>query len=125
MGLRDQARDDVGAILENATDFGQAISLTDPSDVTTEMVGHTTDISRAIDPESGMIVKGRQVYVKLRITSLPAGARPVAAGDLSVKPWRVSFPRITTAVVTQYMVVATDPDDSLGTIRLELKNYRA
>jgi hypothetical protein len=123
MSLRDQALADVGAILESTLDFGQAITLTDPAGTSTPMTGWSNDISTSIDPDTGALVKGRRVHVTLRIASLPAGPRPVAQNDKSLKPWLVSFPRITTAVVTQYAVIGTVPDDSVGSIIVELGEY--
>ena len=96
MSLRDQALLDVKGILEATSDFGQAIVLTDPAGATTNLTGLTGDIARAIDADSGAIVKGRTIHVTLRIQSLPAGPRPVAQNDALLKPWRVSFPRVTT-----------------------------
>ncbi len=125
MSLRDQVLVDVAGIVENSLDFGEPITLIDPLGASTAMTGFTGDISAVIEPDSGAIVKGRRVHVTLRIASLPAGARPVAGNDLGVKPWRVSFPRITTGTVTEYAVVGTDPDDAMGTIVLELGEYRS
>lgn len=125
MSLREQAVTDVKHILENPLDFGQVVTLTDPAGVATVLAGHTGDIARAIDPDSGLIIKGRSIHVTLAIPSLPAGPRPEVSTDpVANNPWRVSFPRITTAVVTQYAVVGTDPNDSLGHIVLELGNLR-
>lgn len=125
MSLRAQALADVGSILENTTDWAQPITLIAPDGSTTAMNGLTGDISRQIEPDSGAIVKGRTIRVTLRIESLPVGARPEATNDSAANPWRVSFPRITSAVVTEYAVVATDPDDSMGSIVLELGDYES
>lgn len=124
MSLRDQAVADVEAILGNTLDFGQdEITLIDPSDTSTIVTGFTGDISTSIDPDTGAIVKGRTIHVAVPISSLPAGARPAAQNDRSLKPWRVSFPRITSAVITEYAVIGTDPDDSMGAVVLELGEY--
>ena len=123
MSLRDQALLDAQGILENSQDFGEPITLIAPDGSTTPMTGLTGDISVMIEPDSGAIVKGRRVHVTLFIKSLPAGERPVSKRKLSEKPWRVSFPRITNSVVREYAVVATDPDDTMGTIVLELGEY--
>lgn len=124
MSLRDQAVSDVTAILKNTSDFGQEdIILTDPAGDTTDLVGFTGDISTTIDPDSGAIVKGRQLHVTIPINDLPAGPRPEAIRLRGSKPWLVSFPRITSAAVTQYVVIGSDPDDSMGAITLELGKY--
>lgn len=125
MSLRDQVLTDLRSILRNESDFGQAITLTDPSGATTAMIGLTKDISRAIDADTGVLVKGRTITVTVPIADLPAGARPEATHDTTVKPWLVSFPRITSAVVTGYAVIGTDPDDSVGGFVLELGNWNA
>jgi hypothetical protein len=126
MSLRVQANADVAAIIGNTDDFGQAsIDLVDPAGTATlGLTGLTNDITSAIDPDSGMIVKGRRVHVTLAITSLPAGPRPTAQNDLGAKPWLVSFPRLTSGTTTQYAVTGTWPDDALNSIILELGNYR-
>ncbi len=123
MSLRDQVLADVAGIVENSLDFGEPITLIEPDGTTNAMTGFTGDISAVIEPDSGAIVKGRRVHVTLRIASLPAGERPVVKNKLTDKPWRVSFPRITTGTVTEYAVVGTDPDDAMGTIVLELGAY--
>lgn len=124
MSLRTLAQSDAKAILEDTKDFGQAITLTDPAGVATAMTGFTGDISTIIDPDSGAIIKGRRLHVSLHISSLPAGPRPVAQNKSALKPWTVSFTRLTSAVTTQYAVIATDPDDSIGSINLELGQYK-
>lgn len=124
MSLRTRAEADARAILENTSDGGQAITLTDPDATPTVMTGFTGDVSTAIDPDTGAIVAGRTVHVSLAIASLPAGARPAAQPDATLKPWLVSFPRIVGGAVTQYAVVRSQPDDSLGYINLELGNYK-
>jgi hypothetical protein len=126
MSLRDRAVSDVAAILRNTLDGGQPITLTDPSDVATAgIIGWTSDVSSAIDPDTGAIISGRSVRVTIDVGQLPAGPRPKAQSDSSLKPWRVSFPRITTAATTQYAVTRSLPDDTLGMITIELGNWSA
>ncbi len=125
MSLREQIQADIGAILNNETDFGEAITLVDPDGATTPMVGLTGDISTVIDPDTGAIVKGRRLHVTVSTLDLPAGPRPEAQNDDTKKPWRVSFRRLATAVVTQYAVVASDPDDAMSAIVLELGEWAA
>ena len=125
MSLRDQVLADIAGIVESTTDFGEPITLTDPSGTATALTGLTGDISLAIDPNTGALVKGRRLHVTLRIASLPAGDRPVGQNNPALKPWLVSFPRITTGTITQYAVIGSDPDDSMGSIVLELGEYLA
>lgn len=120
MSLRAQQLADLAGIVGNSLDFGQDITLTDPAGATTDLVGLTGDISTSIDPDSGALVKGRTIHVTIQIADLPAGPRPATTNDRSLKPWLVSFPRVTTGAVTQYAVIASDPDDAVGTIVLEL-----
>ena len=125
MSLRAQAAADAKRIIENTLDFGQAnVDLVDPDGVVTSMIGLTGDISVLVEPDTGRIVKGQKIHVTLAISSLPSGPRPVALSGLSTKPWLVSFPRIETAIVTGYAVVAAWPDDTMSTIVLELGNYK-
>ena len=125
MSLRELAQADAKVILEDTKDFAQAITLTDPAGVATPMTGFTGDISTVIDPDSGAIVKGRRLHVSLHISSLPAGPRPVAQNNSALKPWLVSFTRLTSAATTTYTVIGSDPDDSMGSINLELGQYKA
>lgn len=125
MSLREQAAADAKLIIENTLDFGQSdVDLVDPDGVVTSMTGLTGDISVLVEPDTGRIVKGQKIHVTLAISSLPAGPRPIAVSGLNSKPWLVSFPRIETAVVTGYAVVATWPDDTMSTIVLELGEYK-
>jgi hypothetical protein len=123
MSLRDQILADLEGIIENASDFGQEITLTDPDGVATDLVGLTGDISTIIDPDTGMLVKGRRLHVTLKIQSLPAGPRPEAQSDTSKKPWLVSFKRVTSLASTQYLVIGSVPDDSMGAIICELGEW--
>jgi len=125
VSLRDQILSDLNGIIENTTDFGQPIVLTDPDGASTNLTGLTGDISTIIDPDSGMLVKGRNLRVTLKIQSLPAGPRPAAQPDRTKKPWLVSFPRITTGASTEYAVIGTTPDDSMGAIICELGEWRS
>lgn len=124
MSLRDQALLDVQGILEGPGGFSEEIDLIEPDGTVNPMTGFTGDITAMIEPDSGAIVKGRRVHVMLFTKSLPAGARPIARPKLTDNSWRVSFKRITTAVATTYAVVAVTPDDSMGTISLELANHK-
>lgn len=120
MSLRDQALADAQFALENASDFGQDINLIAPDGTVTPMRGYTGDITELIEPDSGQIVTGRSIHVMLFINSLPPGPRPVGIQDLNGIPWRVSFPNISSKVVKSYGVRATQPDDAMGTLSLEL-----
>lgn len=122
MNLRDLAALDAQRILESDADAAVAVSLIDPAGVITLMKGHTGDINALIETETGAIIRGRRIDVRLSILSLPAGPRPVAKTRQSEKVWRVSFPRVVTGFVTEYAVVGTSPDDSMGIIILELGN---
>lgn len=124
MGLREQAMADATAIVEDhLTGFGQPITLTAPDGSSTTVHGLTGEISAVIDPETGLLVRGRSAYAIVRITSLPPGARPVGVRDEAGKPWLASFGRATTGAVQHYKIVTTQPDDSLGDLVMELEPY--
>lgn len=125
MGLRDQALLDSGRIIESVVGFGQAVTLTNPAGVQTALTGLTGEIARLIDPDTGVPVSGRTVHVTLHMPSLPAGGRPQGVNDTSQKPWTVTMPNLVTGGNVTFAIVATDPDESIGQITVELSAYRA
>lgn len=125
MSLRDLALLDVGHILRDSVGgAGQALTLISPEGVETPLTGFTGDISRAFDPGTGMVVKGRTVHVTIPIADLPAGDRLEGETNDSRKAWRVKFTSVTTGVESYFKVYETDPDDSLGCINLMLEVWR-
>lgn len=123
MSLRAQAKLDAESIVRNTSDFGYDVTLTDPAGATTPLVGLTGDISTVIDPDTGTAVKGRRIHTTLAIADLPAGARPKAQNDDTLKPWLITFKNLVSQVDTTFAIVASDPDDTLGLINFELAVY--
>src|SRR5215510_13621929 len=89
MGLREQAKQDAQAILEDTSGFAWPVTLTSPAGVVTALQGFTTDVAQSIDPETGQAVSGRRASVALARASLPA--LPEAIADSSRKPWIATF----------------------------------
>ncbi len=119
MSLRQQAEADLAFILENTDDFGWDITLVSPSGVSSQLVGMSNDIGTVLDPQTGMMVSGRDVSVALRMSSLPAG---LPMGVLSGKPWTVTFKDPSLNSYT-FRVNRTLPDRTLGIIILKLDLY--
>ena len=64
MNLRLLAERDLGVILEDsATGLGWGIILTAPNGARHLFTGFSDDIAQVIDPETGVIVSGRQASV--------------------------------------------------------------
>ena len=128
MGLRELAEADLGRIIEDRDGgFGWDLVLTDPAGVSYPLVGSSTDIARAIDPETGQAVTGRFASVSIRIsTLLLAGATslPRAVADKSSRPWLVTFDDINGTSAT-FKVQASAPDRALGLLSLTLETYAA
>jgi hypothetical protein len=123
MGLRAQAAADAKAILEDsASGFGWPLTLTSPAGVATLLTGFATDVSESVDPETGVIVSGRQASVTISLLSLPE--LPTAVADAARRPWRVTFADVLLAALT-WKVVEVLPDRALGVVRLILEGYRA
>jgi hypothetical protein len=128
VGLRELAEQDLAVIVEDRDGgFGWDIVVTDPAGVNYTLVGLSTDIAQAVDPETGQLVTGRSAAVSIRISSLLlAGATslPRAIPDKGGKPWLVSFDDINGAPWT-FKVQHASPDRALGVLTLQLELYGA
>jgi hypothetical protein len=126
MGLRAQAAADAKAILEDSTSgFGWPLTLTSPAGVATLLTGFATDVSESVDPETGIIVSGRQAAVTLSLLSLQVAGVPLpaAVNEKTRRPWRVTFADVLLAALV-WKVVEVLPDRALGVVRLILEGYR-
>lgn len=126
MGLRQQADLDNAAIVEDAVGgFGWPVTVTDPNDVTAELIGLTTDIGYVIDPQTGQAVIDQKASVALRIASLTAAGMgmPRNVGDRASKPWRISFADINGTVFT-FSVLDAMPDRAIGLVVCLLQQYQ-
>lgn len=127
MGLREQAEADLAFIMEDRqTGFGWDIVLTSPSLVLyPQFTGFSTDISQAIDPETGLLISGRTASVALRLSSLYLRGivqLPQAIPDKNSKPWVVEFLDINGKPY-KFCVIESRPDRALGVLVLMLGAY--
>lgn len=128
MNLRQQAEADLQFILEdNPTGFGWAITLTDPSGLSKNLIGSSNDISQVVDPETGQVVSGRSASVTLRVASIFGegfSSLPTGVADASSKPWIIGFKDINDNPHT-FKVIQSNPDRTLGLVTcvLEAFNY--
>lgn len=122
MGLREQAKLDARAILEDDSGFAWPVTLTSPLGVVTALRGFTTDVGQTIDPETGQAVAGRRASVALAMSSLPA--MPEAVSDRSRKPWLATFAD-SAGVVATWKVVDVLPDRATGVVVLILEVFKS
>jgi len=125
VGLRETAEADLAFIIEDADAFGWAITVTDPSDASADLVGASGDISELIDPETGQLVSGRRAHVSLRLSSLVAAGLgiPEAVSDKASKPWRVTFDDIGGTSHT-FKIAEARPDRTIGLVVCLLESYQ-
>jgi hypothetical protein len=121
MGLREQAKADARAILEDTSGFAWPVTLTSPLGVATYVNGFTTDIGQTIDPETGQAVAGRRASVSVARAALPA--LPEAVADASRKPWIATF-FDSQGLPGTWKVIEVLPDLALGVVVLLLEVYQ-
>lgn len=126
MGLREQAAQDLGAILEDsAYGFGWDITVKDPDGVSADLTGFSNDISSIIDPDTGLAVSGRSASVALRVSSLCLAGLglPVGITDAKLKPWVILFKDISLNAF-KFKVQQSNPDRTLGMVVCLLELYK-
>lgn len=124
MSLRLQAALDARAIVEDRTGFGWPIQLTDPSGYSREITGLTNDIALVIDPDTGMLVSGRDVTISVHIQTLrETGFSEDPRGVSQGIPWVVEFEDIN-GTPGRFKVARTSPDRGIGLILMNLEVYR-
>lgn len=125
MGLRELAAADNRSILEDTAGFGWPIRVTDPAGTVRDLVGVSTDVWQAIDPQTGTLVSGRTAEVTLSIAALTAAglAMPKGVPDKSSKPWRVRFNDVAGAAY-EFKVAEARPDLTLGCVLCILEAYK-
>lgn len=126
MNLRLLAERDLGAILEDSTTgFGWDLVLTAPDGGRHEFTGFSNDIAQVIDPETGLIVSGREASVALRMSSLRlAGLElPRSISDTGTRPWIVEFADIL-GDPHKFKILRSHPDRALGMLTLVLEIYK-
>lgn len=123
MGLRDQAKADAKAILNDSVGgAGSLLSIYDPVSpaVPISFVGFANDISLTIDPETNEYVSGRRVTVALSLTDVDEAelsGMPDAVADTTGRPWVVEFDDAT------WKVARSMPDRTVNILLLELEAY--
>lgn len=128
MSLRTVAEADLAFILEDSdTGFGNAsIRLVAPDETEQPLTGFSTDISQAIDPETGQLVSQRQASIGLRLTSVqaafPTQGLPEGTADTSAKPWLVRYQNVLGDTLT-FLVSESNPDREAGVITLIIEKY--
>lgn len=125
MNLRLQAEADLAITLEDsASGFGWNVTVRDPSDNQSGLIGQSNDIGFLIDPETGQGSASRQATVVLRLSSLEAAGFgiPVGISDSSSKPWTITFDDINGHPFT-FKVSESHPDRQLGVVRCLLETY--
>lgn len=106
--------------------FGSDITITDPNLLTAVIVGHTNDISFAIDPNTGEAVSGRTATIAIDINELEkAGftSLPEAQSDKTKKPWIIEFDDQQGNSYV-FSVLEGNPDRTLGIVLCTLQFYK-
>lgn len=120
MGLREQAKLDARAILEDDSGFAWPVTLTSPLGVVTSLKGFTTDVGQSIDPETGQAVAGRRASVVVPRAALPM--LPEAVAEKSRKPWIATFAD-SQGVIGRWKVIEVLPDAAIGLVSMILEIY--
>lgn len=126
MGLRAQAATDLATICADEDGFGWPVTVTDPDGTSADLVGLTSDVAQAIDPETGMVVSGRTASVALAISALTDAGLGIPYGvpDSDSRPWRVMFDDVNGTEHT-WKVAETRPDRAVGGVVLLLEAYKS
>jgi len=125
VGLREIAAADLRIILEDLEGFAWPITISDPNQVSADLLGFSNDISQAIDPQTGQAIAGRFVSVALPIAALTAAGigMPRGIADSSGKPWVVTFNDVFGNSGT-WKVIQANPDRALGIVTCTLEVYK-
>jgi len=120
MGLREQAKLDARAILEDTSGFAWPVTLTSPLGVVTALLGLTTDVAQTIDPDTGQAVAGQRASFAFSRAALPE--LPEGVAESSRKPWLATFAD-SEGVVATWKVSDVMPDAAAGVVVLILEKY--
>jgi hypothetical protein len=116
---------DLQNILEDDdTGFGWAMTITDPDEVSAEVIGSWTDVTQDIDLGTGVIVAGRVASIVVRQAALTEAGlgMPREVPDEAAKPWRVSL-LDTTGATRNYKIASVEPDVRRGLVRCGLEDW--
>jgi len=120
MGLREQAKLDARAILEDASGFAWPVTLTSPLGAVTALLGFTTDVAQTIDPDTGQAVAGQRASFTVARASLPS--LPEGVAESNRKPWLATFAD-SEGVIATWKVSDVMPDAAAGVVVLILEKY--
>lgn len=120
MGLRDQARDDLRAILTDTDGFGWPITVYPPDSGPVWLTGFSNDVAQTIDPDTGIAVAGRVASVALPLSYLPCV--PAGVADQTAKPWVIEFDDIG-GTCHRFKVRESFPDRAIGIVTCVLETY--
>jgi hypothetical protein len=121
MGLREQAKQDARAILEDTSGFSWPVTLISPLGVFYFVNGFTTDVGQTIDPETGQAVAGQRASVAFARGALPVLPEAVAEG--SRKPWLATY-FDSNGLPTTFKVIEVLPDRAIGVVVLLLEVFQ-
>ena len=122
MNIRQLAELDLEFTLEDPSGFGWPVTLTDPNgNESSNLTAQTNDISLIVDPETGVVISGRQASAVLRTSSIKRAGfgLPVGIADTLSNPWLITFEDINGDSYT-FKIESSDPDRTLGTVTLML-----
>lgn len=127
MNLRELAEADLATTLEDGlAGFGWPVTLTTPAGAVVNVTAQSNDISLMVDPQTGVLVSGRQASATVRISSLYAqsvSVLPFGEPRKGAKPWLVQFNDINGLPYT-FKVVTGEPDRALGVVVLLLEAWK-
>ena len=124
MGLREQARQDAHAILNDPAGFSWPVSVVNPEGAILALRGLSNDVEQTIDPDTGLAVSGRRASVALHLDDVEAFGMPIGVQDPASKPWVVRFDDILCHA-HEFKVRKAYPDRTLGIMTCELETYRS
>lgn len=126
MSLRLEMEADLAETMEDEDcGFSWPITVKDPDgNETVDLMGLSTDIGQAIDPDTGLLMTGRSASVAIRMSTLKAQGFSIPRGiaDETLKPWVVTFDDILGTSGT-YKIKNTSPDYAMGVVVCEMENY--
>jgi hypothetical protein len=126
MGLRDEQAAGAREFIEDAAaGFGWPIIVRDPEQRSAVLNGLARDISQIIDPQTGMVVTGREATVTLSIAALTAAGfstLPKAVAEGGRFPWVIRF-NDTEGRRHTFAVREGRPNRTLGFVVCSLEAY--
>lgn len=126
MAIRDLAIADTAAILSDVAGSAVPVDLINPDGNRKRIGGHSADIGRSIDPQTGLEVSARAASVTIPIRCAeglgPQFGMPRGEPDSAKRPWRVEY-RDAMGVTHFYKVREVLPDRTVGAWVLLLEPY--